>query len=384
MALPTNNSRPNLPYLPEQTLPNSNRYQALGNFPPKAEQIDADLNAAFDVLNDLAQAINETAAGTFPGSNDPLNANKLATTDGQGNVSWTLINSNNLNANAVDTRHYKDRSVTSSKIQLGAVGSDLLGAQSVQNIHMGLGAVLGSNVADHALSLDKLVLSSESSVVVGSNGGPYYAAAMNPWELVTVTDPSAGPVGQSLSTIWQNTNANFDGRKIEPQSLDQSKIALKTLSRDQMADQTITANQIAPGAMTPSLIAPKSLGDDQMTDSGMTGRVLADSSVPLSKLMDSQYIAPFAMAFGNTGGLINGFNIQSMSGDASGVYSLLFQREALSANYIVQVTPRLASDETVAISASVINTTSTGFTIKMQPALGQGLYRPFYVIVYDF
>ncbi len=94
MPLPTNNSRPNLPYPPDQSLPNNQRFGLLGRRPPTAEMLDAEFNALTDDVNKLAQGINEVQAGTIPGSNNPLNAQKVLKTDGQGTLSFTLINSN--------------------------------------------------------------------------------------------------------------------------------------------------------------------------------------------------------------------------------------------------------------------------------------------------
>ena len=148
MTIPTNRSRPNLPYVSTQTLPNSNRYQALNKFPPKAEQLDADFNAAFDTLNDLATAINETAAGVFPGSNDPVNASKLATTDGHGSVSWTKVESSNIEENAIQSRHIQAQSITNNKIQAGAVGNAQIALNSVGNGHFQDGCISQQQLQD--------------------------------------------------------------------------------------------------------------------------------------------------------------------------------------------------------------------------------------------
>lgn len=131
MPLPTNNSRPAIPYNPEQVLPNHNRYEALGKFPPTAKQLDGDFNGIIDLINVLAQAVNAASAGIFPGADNPLNADRLPTTDGQGNISWTHITPFNLTDNAVQTRHIVDAAVTPGKIQPQAVGTNQLAERAV-------------------------------------------------------------------------------------------------------------------------------------------------------------------------------------------------------------------------------------------------------------
>ncbi len=129
MPIPTNNSRPAIPYNPEQVLPNHNRYGALGKFPPTAQQLDGDFNGMVDLINTLAGAINDASAGIFPGADNPLNADKLPTTDGEGNISWTHITPFNITENAVQTRHIADGAVTTAKINsANAAPGDIMAA----------------------------------------------------------------------------------------------------------------------------------------------------------------------------------------------------------------------------------------------------------------
>jgi hypothetical protein len=156
MPLPTNNSRPAIPYNPAQVLPNHNRYGALGNFPPTAQQLDGDFNAVIDLVNNLAGAVNNTAAGVFPGADNALNTNKLPTTDGQGNVSWTSIMSFHVSDNAVQTQHIQNAAVTSPKIQVQAVGTAQLADGAVTMPKMGDSAVTTVKIADNAVTTAKL------------------------------------------------------------------------------------------------------------------------------------------------------------------------------------------------------------------------------------
>jgi len=157
MPIPTNNSRPAIPYNPEQVLPNHNRYGTLGKFPPTAQQLDGDFNGVVDLLNSLANAINNTAAGIFPGADNPSNADKLPTTDGHGNVSWTHVTPFNLTDNAVHTRHISDAAVTPSKIEPQAVGTNQLAEGAVSTPKLSDNAVTTAKVMDNAITTQKIV-----------------------------------------------------------------------------------------------------------------------------------------------------------------------------------------------------------------------------------
>ena len=115
MPLPTNNSRPSLPYTPDQSLPNNQRFDLLGKRPPTAQMLDAEFNALTDDINMLAAGINDVQAGNIPGSDDPLNANKVLKTDGQVTLSFTLINSAQLSPNSIVEAALSPQSVTTPK-----------------------------------------------------------------------------------------------------------------------------------------------------------------------------------------------------------------------------------------------------------------------------
>ncbi len=186
MPLPTNNARPSIPYTPTQILPNNDRYGSLGQFPPTAAQLDGDLNALVDFINTLADAVNNVAAGILPGADDPLNVNKIPVTDGDNNISWTLIQAIHMAANAIQTNHIQNAAITPDKIQPQAVTADKLSPnavtsskideEAIESEHFSYGCipytayqnnsiagtrlfdktVPGSKIQDEAISNDKL------------------------------------------------------------------------------------------------------------------------------------------------------------------------------------------------------------------------------------
>jgi len=156
MPLPTNTSRPNLPYTPDQSLPNNRRFDLLGRRPPTAETFDAELNALTDDVNLLAAAINEVEAGNIPGSDNPLNANKVIKTDGEGHLSFTLIHSHQLAAGAVVEAALAAQSVTTTKLGDGSVNQNKMAADCVATTNLLDGAVTTVKIEASAVTTDKI------------------------------------------------------------------------------------------------------------------------------------------------------------------------------------------------------------------------------------
>jgi hypothetical protein len=156
--LPTDNSRPDLPYVPAQSLPNNARFNILTTTkrPPTAEMLDAEFNALTDDVNMLAKGINDVQVGSIPGSDVELNANKLLKTDGEGNLSWTLITNTELEPGAVKERGLAERSVTEKKIDDGAVTNAKLSTGAVETLQIADGAVKTLKIEDKAVKTEKI------------------------------------------------------------------------------------------------------------------------------------------------------------------------------------------------------------------------------------
>jgi hypothetical protein len=156
MPLPTNKSRPALPYQPEQSLPNSTRFDLLQSRPPTAAMLDAEFNALTDDVNMLAQAINDVQVGNIPGAGNPLNANKLLKTDGNSNISWTLVSNVELEANAVTTVKIQDGAVTGGKIGNGAITALKLANNSISTHNIVDSSLTTVKLEDGAVTTEKI------------------------------------------------------------------------------------------------------------------------------------------------------------------------------------------------------------------------------------
>jgi microcystin-dependent protein len=205
MPLPTNTSRPSLPYVPLQSLPNNTRYGILTTTqrPPTAEMLDAEFNALTDDVNMLAASINAVQAGSIPGANDPLNANKVLKTDGSNNLSWTYVTNAEIEANAVVEQKLAAQSVTTSKI--------------------GDAAVTIQKIAQNAVGTNQLI---DACVITG-----------------------------------KIADANVTTAKLAHQAVTQTQIANSAVGTNQLIDSNVTTTKIADAAITvakldPSIIPP--------------------------------------------------------------------------------------------------------------------------------
>lgn len=169
-VIPTNNSRPSLPYTADQSLPNNARFQLLTDTkrPPTAEMLDAELNAAMDKINMLAREYNNITVGIIPGAENPLNANKLPKANGNGGFDWTLITNaeiapgavveQGLGLQSVTTPKIGDAAVTNAKLSLGAVTTDKIDTNAVTSKEIAPNAVITDKINDNAVTTPKLAL----------------------------------------------------------------------------------------------------------------------------------------------------------------------------------------------------------------------------------
>ena len=240
MPLPTNNSRPAIPYNPAQVLPNHNRYSSLGKFSPTAQQLDGDFNGIIDLLNTLAGAVNDTAAGIFPGADNPINANKLPTTDGSGNVSWIHVTSFNITDNAVQTRHLQDAAVTPNKIQAQAVGTNQIADGNVTTAKVSDNAVTTPKIMDNAVTSAKIAPNTVTAAHIHDG-----SVATNKLAAEAITAPQIAPDAVTTQKILDNavtTEKVCDNAVTTPKILDKNVTAAKIGSQAALANTFLAAD----------------------------------------------------------------------------------------------------------------------------------------------
>lgn len=237
MALPIDNTLPEFPYIPKQALENQNRYTSLGKEPVPSQMIQADINWIVDTLNDWAGAINELTIGILPGSDDEANANKIPSTDGNGNIYWTLIQNGQLDENIIDTRN----------IRAGAITNDLLPPINGNKL-------MGDSIPASAYSFKTINPSKINSGIVGS-GLPLVSNSNGTSSFTTLSVNSYG-------------NATITLPKLAALSVDASKMVKKTITNAEIADTTIATGNIKLLAITNPLIGLSAVAANNINSTG--------------------------------------------------------------------------------------------------------------------
>jgi len=237
MPVPTNNSRPSLPYAPAQSLPNNTRFGILTTTqrPPTAEMLDAEFNALTDDVNMLAAAINDVQAGSIPGANDPLNANKVLKTDGANNLSWTYV--------------------TNAEIEVNAVVEQKLAAQAVTTPKIGDAAVTTQKIAQNAVATNQIIDANVTTVKLAD-------ANVTTAKLADAAITTAKLANQAV-TQGQIANAAVGTPQLIDGNVTTAKIADAAVTTQQLADATVTNPKIGLLAVTAPQIssANANLGD---------------------------------------------------------------------------------------------------------------------------
>ena len=237
MPVPINNSRPSLPYAPTQSLPNNTRFGILTTTqrPPTAEMLDAEFNALTDDVNMLAAAINDVQAGSIPGANDPLNANKVLKTDGANNLSWTYV--------------------TNAEIEVNAVVEQKLAAQAVTTPKIGDAAVTTQKIAQNAIATHQIIDANVTTLKIADN-----AIITSKISDLAITTPK---LANQAVTETQIANAAVGTNQLIDGNVTTAKIADAAVTTQQLADATVTNPKIGLLAVTSPQIssAGSNLGD---------------------------------------------------------------------------------------------------------------------------
>jgi len=274
MPLPTNTSRPSLPYVPAQSLPNNTRYGILTTTqrPPTAEMLDAEFNALTDDVNMLAGAINAVEAGSIPGADDPLNANKVLKTDGANNLSWTYVTNAEIEANAVVEQKLAAQSVTTSKIGDAAV--------TIQKIAQN--AVATNQLIDVCVTTPKLADANVTNAKIAD-------AAITTAKLANQA-VTQGQIANAAVGTNQLIDANVTTAKITDANITTEKIADAAVNTPKLAANAVTAAKIGSEAsLANTFLAADGAGNANFIDK--IGRILQIVSYENAKYVLNEYNA---------------------------------------------------------------------------------------------
>lgn len=295
MALPTNNSRPAIPYVPTQVLPNYDRYESLGQFPPTAQQLDGDLNKMIDLINTLSDEINNVVVGALPGADDPLNANSLMTTDGAGNISWVKASSANLDDGAVTTVKIQNAAITPEKIQPQAIDTDQLATNAVRTI----------KILDENVTTGKLANSSVTTPKIDDGA---------------VTTPKislGGVITEKLAdlcvTIAKLANLSVITEKIADLAVTAAKLAANAVTTEKIAANAVTTAKI--DTLLAQSLVPTGCVMPFAATNAPAGWLLCDGSA-ISRQTYSALFAVIGVGYGAGDGSTT-FNVPDLRGRAA-------------------------------------------------------------------
>ena len=296
MPLPTNNSRPSLPYTPDQSLPNNQRFDLLGRRPPTAQMLDAEFNALTDDINKLAAGINDVQAGNIPGSDDPLNANKVLKTDGHGTLSFTMINSNQLSPNAVVEAALSPQSVTNSKIGDGSITSAKISSDSIQTRHLVDRSVDTNKIADGAITHEKIA----------------------PREIETEA------IDDQAITTDKIVDRAVTTAKLADRAVTTAKIANSAVSTLQLGLGSVTTNELGNLSVTNPKVALKAIQAPNIDAQGSTTSTVlmatGSGNVSFNKISGSSFDGSLIQD-GALLGSVNGYSL----GPVGGLIFCMFQ-----------------------------------------------------------
>lgn len=153
--------RPGIPYVPEEVLPNNNRFalEAASSQPPTGDDIDGEFNYLIDAVNNLHGEIQGVSAGIIPGAQLPINANKFPTTNGldPATITWTKVQAIHLDQSAVTTDKIYPSAVTVDKLADAAVQSNKIYPGSVTAEKIQDGTIITTKLGDQSVSTAKIV-----------------------------------------------------------------------------------------------------------------------------------------------------------------------------------------------------------------------------------
>ena len=361
MPLSTNNSRPSLPYQPAQSLPNNQRFGLLGTRPPTAAMLDAEFNSLQDDINLLARGINEVEVGNIPGSADPLNANKVLKTDGQGNLSFILINNAQIAPNAVVEASLAPQSVTTLKLGDASVTSAKIANESVLTRHLAANVVGTDELIDHCITGEKMGPGSIQTAALEDQAvttDKIADSAVTTGEIADRAVTTAKIANAAVSTLQLGLGA-VTTNELSNLSVTNPKVALKAI-RDTNIDAQASATSTVltatgSGNVSFNKISGPSFDDSLIQRGGVLGSLNGITLAPVGGLI----FCMFQIRSGSGSNLQwKGFNVRTATCVAQG-----FDEE-----YLVTVTYRRRApnpDDLICFAASNIYTpayTATGFT----------------------
>ena len=201
--------RPSTAYTPITISANLTKYQddrdAVPPVPISSEKVDADINKAFDHLNDLDADIIAIVAGGLPSQTG--NTGKFLSSNGTS-ASWNFINTANLVDLSITTAKIVDNSVTLAKQAAGTSNTiqGFAGSGDPTEITTDSTLDLTSDVLsvkDVGVTLAKMANLTAGEIIVGNaSNRPSAAAVGTAGQVLTSGGTGVAPTMQDVNVGW--------------------------------------------------------------------------------------------------------------------------------------------------------------------------------------
>jgi len=181
-----------------------------------------------------------------------------------------------------------DSSVTTSKIDTGAVTSEKIANGTIVNLDINAaaaidytklnlaGAVLSTDLSSASVTEEKLAANSVTNTKV-------LDGTLTGIKLVDGT-VSAEKLGAASVTTAKITDGNVTEAKLAPLSVTEAKIAAGSVSADKIAASAVTTAKLADGHVTEAKLADGSVTVAKIADDSVTDIKIANSAVTETKL----------------------------------------------------------------------------------------------------
>lgn len=262
-----------------------------------------------------------------------------------------IIDGSNITINTIYGNSIRNSSIPTNKLIDGCATTPKIAD----------GAITPPKIPANSIPFTKFVVPQNAAVIGGTttNGGSWYEVAVGNYQIATKKPQNNGVTAVSLAEIWSGTNGTFDGAKITPESIDGS-IAMQSNSTPlgtmksagtttsvvcgRTTDQkfvevtlgnlqviTKTTNATSPSAQNLSTVFNNEAGTPY------NGSQLTDGSIPPSKLApDPTRVFAWARVL-EDGTVDNGYNVQNVTVNSAGKYTVRFTRVAPNTKYSVSM-----------------------------------------------
>lgn len=307
----SNFTRPSIPY-DNAPLPNDSRFKIITRTlkkPITSDQLDGEFNKLTDNDNILDNKIEAVQAGILTGSDNPLNAGKLPTTDGKPNptISWVKVTNDNIDDGDIDGKKITPLTISTEQLDNGIITPD--------------------KVPDGSMPYSKMDFNDEDI----------------PYVIINIPDGAIAypklniPDGAIPYPKLNIPNGAIPGPKLANKSITQAQQGLLSVGTPELIDQSVTLSKVAPNVLT-SNAATK---NDQITaDSHM---VYTNPAVQQFHPSAAKFWCIFDGTLTGTNPPKAGYNVNSVTRIALGIYNISYIIPFENSNYCLNVTSNYTS-----------------------------------------